>query len=62
MSEVFVDKAQIKAKSTSFLIELMSEIKIHEELDHANIVQFRHNFEDNLNVYILLELCPNKVI
>jgi hypothetical protein len=40
----------------------MSEIKIHEELDHANIVKFRHNFEDNLNVYILLELCPNKVI
>lgn len=39
----------------------MSEIKIHEDLDHHNIVKFKHHFEDNLNVYIVLELCPNKV-
>lgn len=39
----------------------MSEIKIHEDLDHYNIVKFRHHFEDNLNVYIVLELCANKV-
>jgi cell cycle serine/threonine-protein kinase CDC5/MSD2 len=39
----------------------MSEIKIHQSLSHPNVVQFRHNFEDNLNVYIVLELCPNKV-
>jgi len=39
----------------------MSEIKIHQSLSHNNIVKFRHNFEDNLNVYIVLELCTNKV-
>lgn len=40
----------------------MSEIKIHESLSNKNIVKFLHNFEDNLNVYIVLELCTNKVI
>jgi len=39
----------------------MSEIKIHQSLNHNNIVKFKHNFEDNLNVYIVLELCTNKV-
>jgi serine/threonine protein kinase len=39
----------------------MSEIKIHESLGHPNVVKFLHNFEDNQNVYIVLELCTNKV-
>jgi len=39
----------------------MSEIKIHESLLNQNVVKFLHNFEDNQNVYIVLELCPNKV-
>ena len=39
----------------------MSEIKIHESLNNPNVVKFLHNFEDNQNVYIVLELCTNKV-
>ena len=40
--------------------KLMSEIKIHRSLHHTNIVRFEHNFEDDNNVYILLELCTNQ--
>jgi len=39
--------------------KLMSEIKIHRALHHENIVGFEHFFEDEDNVYILLELCSN---
>ena len=37
-----------------------SEIQIHKQLDHTNVVKFEHFFEDEENVYILLELCENK--
>ena len=40
----------------------MSEIKIHRSLHHNNIVGFEHFFEDNENVYILLELCSNQTL
>jgi len=39
----------------------MSEIRIHRSLHHPNIVGFEHFFEDNENVYILLEMCQNQV-
>lgn len=42
--------------------KLMSEIKIHRSLHHPNIVGFEHFFEDNENVYILLELCTNQTM
>lgn len=42
--------------------KLMSEIKIHKSLHHQNIVKFEHFFEDNENVYILLELCTNQTL
>jgi serine/threonine protein kinase len=35
---------------------LKTEIKIHKELDHANIIKMYNSFEDNFFVYILLEL------
>ncbi len=38
----------------------MSEIKLHKVLHHPNIVKFEHVFEDQDNVYILLELCANQ--
>jgi hypothetical protein len=34
---------------------------IHKELNHVNVVKMHHYFEDNLNVYMLLEACPRKV-
>jgi polo-like kinase 1 len=40
--------------------KLMSEIKIHRSLHQPNIVGFEHFFEDNENVYILLEICSNQ--
>jgi len=39
--------------------KIMSEIKIHRSLHNENIVGFEHFFEDDENVYILLELCCN---
>jgi polo-like kinase 1 len=38
----------------------MSEIKIHRSLHHNNVVSFEHFFEDQENVYIILELCHNQ--
>ena len=40
--------------------KLLSEIKIHKSLRHPNIVNFVDCFEDDVNVYILLEICPNQ--
>lgn len=42
--------------------KLMTEIKIHRSLHHPNIVGFEHFFEDQENVYILLELCTNQTM
>ncbi|CAH2354102.1 cell cycle serine/threonine-protein kinase Cdc5p/MSD2 [[Candida] railenensis] len=53
-----VAKASIKNEKTK--TKLLSEIKIHKSLKHANIVNFVDCFEDDVNVYILLEICPNQ--
>ena len=37
------------------------EIQIHQEIHHGHIVGFHTYFEDKDNVYILLELCRNRV-
>ncbi len=50
-----LSKARAKQK-------LMSEIKIHRALHQTNIVGFEHFFEDQENVYILLELCTNQTL
>lgn len=42
--------------------KLLSEIKIHRSLNHPHIVKFEHVFEDNENVYILLEICTNQTL
>lgn len=42
--------------------KLISEIKIHRALHHPHVVKFHHVFEDNENVYILLEICPNQTL
>lgn len=53
-----VAKALIKNEKTK--TKLLLEIKIHKSLKHANIVNFVDCFEDDVNVYILLEICPNQ--
>lgn len=49
-------------KKTRHRQKLLSEIKIHRSLNHPNIVKFEHVFEDNENVYILLEMCSNQTL
>lgn len=41
--------------------QLQSEIKIHKMLHHPNIVHLEEVFEDNENVYLVLELCEYQV-
>lgn len=36
-------------------------MRIHRTLSHKHIVRFEHSFENDAHVYIVLELCPNKV-
>jgi serine/threonine protein kinase len=38
---------------------LEREITIQKQFKHKNILKIESFFEDNDNVYILLELCPN---
>ena len=42
--------------------KLRTEIKIHKSLHHNQVVAFEHNFEDEENVYILLEICKNQTL
>lgn len=42
--------------------KLMSEIKIHRSMKHDNIALFENFFEDEENVYIVLELCSNSTL
>ena len=42
--------------------KLMFEIKIHRSLHHTNIVRFDRFFEDQENVYIILEICVNQTL
>uniref|UniRef100_A0AAF5Q632 Polo kinase n=2 Tax=Wuchereria bancrofti TaxID=6293 RepID=A0AAF5Q632_WUCBA len=43
----------------SKLEKMRKEIAIHESLNHPNVVKFLSSFEDNINVYMVLELCHN---
>lgn len=42
-------------------LQLLTEIKLHKTARHVHIVKFLECFEDDANVYIILELCPNMV-
>jgi polo-like kinase 1 len=41
-------------------VQLQAEIKIHRNLKHRYVCQYKHYFEDKNNCYILLELCHNQ--
>ena len=53
---------KLSLKSTKQKQKLIAEIKIHQMLYHDNIVRFKHVFEDDNNVYMILELCENGVL
>ena len=40
---------------------MLSEIKLHSRAKHKNICELERAFEDDENVYMLLELCNNGV-
>ena len=60
MAAKIIPKASLK--KNRHRQKLLSEIKIHRSLNHTNVVQFEHVFEDQDNVYILLELCVNQTL
>ena len=37
------------------------EISVHSKLNHPNVVNYHTHFEDEENIYIILELCSKKV-
>lgn len=43
-------------------VKLFTEIRIHQSMSHPGVVGFTHVFEDDDNVYMLLELCENKTM
>lgn len=43
------------------MLQILREIDLHRHLSHTNIVAFFGDFEDDSNIYILLELCTRKV-
>lgn len=47
-------------KSSKQRQKLVTEIRIHQMLSHPNIVGFKHVFEDDNFVYMILELCTNR--
>ena len=55
-----INKENIKTQSSKQ--KLYSEIKIHKSLHHNQIVTFEHSFEDDKNLYMLLELCKNQTL
>ncbi|GAA5917827.1 hypothetical protein JCM8208_000784, partial [Rhodotorula glutinis] len=52
-----IDKRQLKSTKTKS--KLFAEIKIHQAMQHPNIIAFESCFEDEGNVYMQLELCSN---
>jgi len=55
-----IEKASLKKSRARQ--KLISEIKIHKSMHHPNVVNFEHVFEDQDNVYILLEICTNQTL
>lgn len=60
--ETFAAKTIAKAALTNSKTrdKLITEIDIHRQLDHPNLVKFIDCFEDHENVYMLLEMCSNR--
>lgn len=52
-----ITKESLKIHNRKEKLEL--EITIQRKLNHKNIVKLEAFFEDNDNVYIILELCPH---
>jgi serine/threonine protein kinase len=49
----------ILSKEPVIYQRVLNEIKIHRSLEHDNVCKYENSFEDNKNVYILMEYCQN---
>jgi len=41
-------------------VQIMREVELHRSLDHIHIVKFHNYFEDDQNIYFILEYCSRK--
>lgn len=46
---------------TFLFSQIAREIEVHRHLRHRHVVRFHHYFEDDANVYIILENCARRV-
>ncbi|KAI8999393.1 kinase-like domain-containing protein [Gaertneriomyces semiglobifer] len=53
-----IPKASLKTSKQKQ--KLIAEIRVHQLMSHPNIVGFKHVFEDDDFVYMILELCENR--
>jgi len=53
-----IAKAQLVKKEQ--LDKMVQEIEIHKSVNHPHIVEFKSNFEDDKNIYIILEICNKR--
>lgn len=60
--EIYAAKTLAKAALTNDKTrsKLITEIKIHRAMKHSSIVRYVDCFEDDKNVYVLLEMCSNQ--
>ncbi|KAI8921586.1 kinase-like domain-containing protein [Entophlyctis helioformis] len=52
-----INKAAMKAQAMESRV--LNEVEIHWQLHHPSILQLYNYFEDNTNVYLVMELCKN---
>ena len=43
------------------MFQILREVELQRDLKHRNVVEFHSYFEDDSNVYIILENCSRKV-
>ena len=55
-----IDKDKLKGEKS--LENIINEIKIQNSLDYPKIVKVKDKFEDDKNVFIVLELCQNNTL
>ena len=53
-----MDKENLRSKNLTARIR--QEIEVHRQLKCAYIVELHHFFEDDQNVYLLMEHCPGQ--
>ena len=55
-----MDKSQLK--SNDMCEQIINEVKIMYSLNHENIIKLNNHFEDEKNVYLILEFASGVLI